>query len=363
LVGGRETDPGEFNRATQARRQTGSAIKPVVYAAAFTNAFTALTPASTVPNELRTYGKGRYAWSPHNDGDRYTPTVTLANALARSLNVATANVVEMIGPQTVARMAEQFGLGRLKPVMSIGLGTNEVTLLDLTSAYSVFADRGMRREPSPIRAVIDSRGTSIFDEARPAVEVVPPAIAALMTGLLEDVVQYGVAYPLRAYYGFDRPVAGKTGTTNDYRDAWFVGYTPYLIAGIWVGFDRPRSLGRQAAHTALPVWAAIMQHLVGTYPPTPFTSDLDLEYRPIDPWNGYLADAGGCPAMWVPFLPGTTPLTLCSAGAADTGWVMQTPDSLYMADTVAVYHDEEAEPADTSWKEVPPDTTVDVDVE
>jgi penicillin-binding protein 1A len=182
-----------------------------------------------------------------------------------------------------------------------------------------------------------------------------------MTGLLEDVVKYGVAYPLRAYYGFDRPVAGKTGTTNDFHDAWFVGYTPYLVAGIWVGYDRPRSLGRQAAHTALPVWAAIMQRLVGSYPPTPFASEAELEFRPIDPWTGYLADAGGCPSMWVPFLPGTSPLTPCSA-AADTGWVMDNPDSLYMADTVAV-DEPEPVPEDSSWKEVPPDTVVDVDRE
>jgi penicillin-binding protein 1B len=321
LVGGRSMEKGDFNRATQARRQTGSAIKPIVYTAALVDPIGGFTPASTVPDERRVFGKGRWAWQPENEGG-YHESVTLACALARSLNVATANLVEQIGPGTVARVAERFGLGRLKPVASIGLGPNEVTLLQLTSAFAVFAQAGMRVEPSPIRALVDGRGARLLDRSGTAEEVIPEGIAALMTGMLEDVVIYGVASPLRAYPGMNRPVAGKTGTTNDYRDGWFIGFTPDIVAGVWVGFDRPRSLGRAAAATALPIWGWTVGRMIGDFPRRPFASDAMLEYRLVDPWTGYLAEEGGCPAMRMPFLPGSAPAILC-------GWEADTLGTAY----------------------------------
>jgi penicillin-binding protein 1B len=368
LVGGRSIGPGEFNRATQARRQTGSAIKPIVYAAALGDATVGFTPATTVPDERRVFGKGRWAWSPHNEGESYHPTVTLAFALAHSLNVATANVVEMIGPWTVAQTAQRFGLGQLKPVRSIGLGSNETTLLDLTTAYGAFLDDGLVRESTPIRAVVDGRGARLAWREAGAHDAVSPGIAALMTGLLQDVVNYGVARPLR-YYGIDRPVAGKTGTTNEYQDGWFIGFTPHLVAGAWLGYDVPHSLGRAAAGTALPVWAWIVDRLIGEFPKAAFASDAEVEYRDIEPFTGDLADSGSCPAMSVPFLPGTAPTILCG-WRADTLWSVWNDDSLSSADTAYVEplpvdemrgHEPEPEPADedTSWHEVEPDTTGD----
>ncbi len=354
LVGGRSSHPGDFNRATQARRQTGSAIKPIVYAAALAEGgVTGFNPASTVPDERRIFGQGEDAWSPRNDGDRYHATATLAGALAHSLNVATANVVEAIGPGTVARYAERFGLGQLKPVLSIGLGTNEVSLLELTDAFAVFPGGGMRRGASAIRFVADGRGRPLFTPANNATQVIPPGIAALMTGLLQDVVSFGVAYPLRHYYGFNRPVAGKTGTTDEYRDAWFIGFTPYLVAGLWIGYDTPRSLGRPATHVALPLWASMMDRLVGDFPLSPFASDQGLEYHYIDPWTGYLADMGGCPMLRAPFLPGTSPTVPCSA-APDTFHYEEDLDSLYMGDTTGVPGQVPEEPMNESQG----DTTV-----
>ena len=312
-VGGRSPQAGDFNRVTQARRQTGSAIKPVVYAAALdpSRGGTPLTPASTVPDLRRSFAAGDTVWSPRNDEGEYHPEVTLAKALAKSLNVATSNVVEAIGAPVVARYAEAFGLGRMKPVASIGLGPNEVTLLALTNAYAVLADGGVRHAPTPLRAVLDAEGHALALPRDRPVTVLPPAIAGLMTGLLEDVVIYGVAYPLRAEYGFTRPTAGKTGTTNDYNDAWYVGYTPDAVAGVWVGYDTPQSLNRPAAQSALPVWAGIMNRLLSDFPPTPFPSDAALELAWIDPWSGRLA-MPGCPVMRVPFLPGTTPHAYCT---------------------------------------------------
>ena len=313
MVGGRALQAGDFNRATQARRQTGSAIKPIVYAAALDPERGAprLTPASTVPDLRRTFAAGDTVWKPRNDEGEYHPQVTLAKALARSLNVATANLVEAIGAGVVARYAERFGLGRLKPVPSIGLGTNEVSLLALTGAYAVFPNRGERRESTPVRAVVDGAGRRLLDPPARPVRALPGKTADLMTGLLEDVVIYGVAYPLRAQYGFTFPVGGKTGTTNDYNDAWFVGFTPDVVAGVWVGYDTRASLRRPAAQTALPVWAGIMSRLLAGFPPTPFPGDAGLELAWIDPWSGGIARPD-CPVLRVPFLPGTAPRAACT---------------------------------------------------
>jgi len=349
LVGGRALREGDFNRALQARRQTGSAIKPIVYAAAFEGGGTqSFTPATVVPDERRDFGSGRWKWSPRNYDDTYHESVTLGLALARSLNVATANLVEMIDPHTVAQYAERFGLGKLKPVASIGLGSNETTLLALTNAYAVFANGGYLREPTPIRVVVDGEGKEILGPPGGSEQVLSPGVAALMTGLLEDVVRYGVAYPLRASYGFERPVAGKTGTTNEFNDAWFVGYTPQLVGGVWVGFDRPRSLGRAAAHTALPVWAAIMTALLRDAPALSFASDAELQYATVDPWTGLLADST-CASMDMPFLPGTAPTGYCMEGDL-FGYEYENPDSLYGADSLSYQYEE---PDSAYW--APPD--------
>jgi penicillin-binding protein 1A len=154
-------------------------------------------------------------------------------------------------------------------------------------------------------------------------QVLPPATADLMTGLLEDVVIFGVSYPLRSVYGFLRPAGGKTGTTNDYYDAWFVGFVPDLVAGVWVGYDTPRTLQRPAAEVALPIWAGIMSALLKDFPAEPFPGDAGLTLAWIDPWTGLLARAG-CASMRVPFLPGTAPTRSC-------GVFHPPPDSLAAA--------------------------------
>ena len=313
VVGGRAAGTGDFNRATQAHRQTGSAIKPIVYAAALDPGRGAprFGPGSTVPDLRREFAAGDTVWKPRNDRDEYHPEVTLAKALAKSLNLATANLVEAIGAGQVARYAERFGLGKLKPVASIGLGTNEATLLALTGAYSTFPGRGVRHDPTPVRAVLDAAGQDLLMHPTPVARVLPAATADLMTGLLEDVVTFGVSYPLRSVYGFLRPAGGKTGTTNDYYDAWFVGFVPDLVAGVWVGYDTPRTLQRPAAEVALPIWAGIMSALLEGFPAEPFPGDAGLTLAWIDPWTGLLA-RGGCPTMRVPFLPGTAPTRFCT---------------------------------------------------
>ena len=160
--------------------------------------------------------------------------------------------------------------------------------------------------------------------------MIPEPVAALMTGLLTNVVRFGVAYPLRTTHVMTRPLAGKTGTTDDYRDGWFVGFTPDIVAGVWVGYDRPRSLGRLAADTALPVWARIVGSMLRGFPPRPFVSDSRLEWHQIEPWSGLLATRD-CRSEPVPFLPGTAPRGYC---VPDTLYgPMEMPDSLAVADS------------------------------
>ena len=330
LVGGRSVGTGDFNRAYQAQRQTGSAIKPIVYAAALSGPW-GLTPASTLPDTTRVFGQGKWAWRPQNYDLSTHPEVTLAKALEKSLNIATANLVDLIGAGEVARAAERFGLGRLKAVPSIGLGTNETTLLQLTNAFAVFRERGLLRIPSPVRWVADRAGRQLLAADPRATQVLSEGIAALMTGLLQNVVRYGVAVPLQSTYGFHRPVAGKTGTTDDFHDAWFIGFTPDVIAGVWVGYDKPRSIGRQAAHTAIPVWARVMGRMLQGFPPTPFETDNELQWLAVEPWSGFLSDSL-CPTESMPFLPGTGPVATCSEGQVQP-WEYENPESLYAADS------------------------------
>ncbi|HKQ57591.1 MAG TPA: transglycosylase domain-containing protein [Candidatus Eisenbacteria bacterium] len=341
MVGGRAPHTGDFNRAYQARRQTGSAIKPIVYAAALSDR-RHFTPATIVTDVPRTFQTDLGPWSPHNDDWSSHAEVTLVKALEKSLNVATTNVVDMVGPKEVARVAQRFGLGTLKPVMSIGLGSNECTLFDLTRAFAVFGDGGFVVPPSIVHAVADRTGKPVAlhtGRAQP-VRAIEPPVAALMTGLLTNVVRFGVAYPLRSVYGFLRPVAGKTGTTDDYKDAWFLGFTPDIVAGVWLGYDRPRSLNRLAMHTALPAWARIVTPMLDGFPPRPFVSDGELEWHSIDPWSGMLPTAF-CQTEPVPFLPGTAPTAYCTV--ANPFWT--EPESTFVdslapasapADTTAV---------------------------
>jgi penicillin-binding protein 1B len=361
MVGGRDLRPGDFNRATGARRQTGSAIKPIVYASAFETPL-GLTPATVVPDQRRIFGDRWSRWSPRNFNDEYHEQVTLGLALARSLNVATANLVEMVGPHHVAEYGARFGLGRLKPVMSIGLGSNECSLLELVTAFAVFPNRGMRPSPSPIRSVVDGAGRVLLRPDPRPIPVLAEATSDLMIGMLENVVGYGVAYPVR-YYGFDRPMGGKTGTTNDFRDVWFVGFTPDLVAGVWVGYDRPRSVGRQAAHTALPIWARTMTAMLQGFPPIRFVADSRLQWTNVDPWTGLLADST-CQIMRMPFLPGTAPVAWC-AETGDLGYGYGNLDSLYLADSLWTEEPRwqpDQEP-DSLPRAAPPETIVDVEVD
>jgi penicillin-binding protein 1B len=319
IVGGRTPKPGDFNRAMQARRQTGSSIKPLVYAAALDpeRGGRRFNMVSKLPDYPRTFRARGVVWTPRNSNGSYHSSLTLPDALALSANVATANLVEAMGPAEVARYCKRFGLGDLKPVLSIGLGSNEVTLVDLVAAYAVIDFGGLRHLPRPVRAAVDSRGVNLVPAPPKAVRVIPPGVATLTRMLLEHVVERGISRPLRWAYGFMRPVGGKTGTTNENKDTWYCGITPEIAAGVWCGYDRPKNLGRTAAAFAMPIWARAMNRMLEGWPETAFADDPGVIRVYLDGRTDSLARKD-CPwKVIVPMAEGSLPDTCRSNHRGD----------------------------------------------
>ncbi|MEO7964410.1 MAG: PBP1A family penicillin-binding protein, partial [Gemmatimonadaceae bacterium] len=243
LVGGRRYERGGFNRALFAKRQPGSAFKPFVYAAALAAGF---TPASIVDDDPISIETGNDTWTPANYGDEYRGPVTLRRALAQSANAATVRVARSVGEGRVVERAHRNGIAsRISPVPSIALGALEVTPLELVAAYAPFANGGLRITPRVIRRIERSDHSVLWATVVTTTPVMDPRDAFQLTSMLRSVVDEGTGRSVRAA-GVTGAVAGKTGTTNNGSDVWFIGYTPTLVAGFWFGYDNPRSLGENA---------------------------------------------------------------------------------------------------------------------
>jgi len=255
MVGGRTFTESRFNRVTQAKRQPGSTFKPFVYAAAIERGFTPATLITGLDEPVMTV---RGAWMP-DDGHVDADSMTMRAALRVSSNRAAVRVIEEVGIPEAVEYAARFGMTGMPKVPSLVLGSGEVTMLSLVSAYGAFANRGQLAAPHLITRVSTTDGRVIYESTPSQRQVVSPTTAYLVTSMLEDVVDAGTAAQVRAM-GFHMPAAGKTGTTNEYRDAWFVGYTPSLVTGVWVGYDKPRTIvpGGYAAQLAVPMWTRYM---------------------------------------------------------------------------------------------------------
>jgi len=295
MVGGYDFSKSEFNRAIYAKRQAGSAFKPVIYAAAIDSGY---TPASTIVDEPISYSTEQFGeWKPENYDRKFHGPTRLREALAYSRNIVTIKLLEQIGVKKAIKFADDIGIqGPLPYNLSLALGSLSVTPLELTSAFSVFAHEGVRMRPVSIKYTIDTEGNVIENNEPQGVAAINPQTAFLSTSMLEDVVKYGTGKRAKV---LQRPVAGKTGTTNDYRDAWFVGYSPELAAGVWVGFDNMRPLGTKetGARAALPVWIEFMQQALQEISPLE-SADTERRSFPvpqgivtavIDPLTGLLA--------------------------------------------------------------------------
>jgi penicillin-binding protein 1A len=255
LVGGRQFDESQFDRATQAHRQSGSAFKPFVYAAALEEGY---SPATLVTGLDQPIPTPEGPWLP-DDGHDTAEALTIRAALRTSSNRAAAQLLQTVGVQEAVAYARRMGLDA-PAVPSLVLGTGDVTLLELTAAYAPFANRGLLPKPLVISRVEDASGNVLFENRPQSRRVLSEQTAFQITAMLSDVIDRGTAWQARQG-GFRLPAAGKTGTTDEYRDAWFVGYTPDLVAGVWVGFDRPKTIvdGGYASELAVPIWGAFMR--------------------------------------------------------------------------------------------------------
>jgi penicillin-binding protein 1A len=256
MVGGRDFDESRFNRATQARRQSGSAFKPFVYAAALEAGSSPATLITGLNEPIPTLQGDWLPEDEHSDAS----SMTLRAALRTSSNRAAVQLLTTVGIQNAVSYAEKLNVGTPPSVPSLALGASDVTLMSLTAAYGAFANKGVVRTPLLIRRVQDAEGTVLFENAGAEREAISESTAFLMSSMLSDVINAGTAYRARQI-GFTLPAAGKTGTTNDYHDAWFVGFTPKLVTGVWLGFDAPRTIvsNGYAGELAVPIWASFMK--------------------------------------------------------------------------------------------------------
>jgi penicillin-binding protein 1B len=311
MIGGRDYSESQFNRAANAQRQPGSAFKPIVYLAALDPDRAPFSPpltlASTLPDEPATYN----GWTPANYERTYQPQVTVVQALYESLNVPTAYVGNELSPATIVKTAHEMGIHEdLQAYLPISIGADETTLLELTSAYQVFATEGEQSPPYAVEAVVDAKGHQIYHHEDESNRVIRPAVAYLITGALKAVLRYGTGASA-GRLGLDFPAAGKTGTTQDYKDAYFIGYTPAIVCGVWVGFDEPESLGLTGAQAALPAWVQFMQDAAPA-DPEDFPEPSGVTMATIDPETGGLATPSCPKQVALPFLIGTEPTQMCS---------------------------------------------------
>ncbi|MEO6213712.1 MAG: PBP1A family penicillin-binding protein, partial [Vicinamibacterales bacterium] len=280
LVGGRDFRASSYNRATQAHRQAGSAFKPILYAAALERGFAPGTMLTDLDAPITAAGE---TWLP--SGEHEQTEYTLRRALKLSSNRAAAQLMQQIGVGTTAYYAQRLGIESPMPMVpSLALGTGEVTLLELTSAYTAFANRGMTSMPRLFTRVEDAQGTALHFEGERHVQAVSEGTAYMMSSMLSDVISSGTATGVRGT-GFKLPAAGKTGTTDDYSDAWFVGYTPHLVTGVWFGLDRPAPIMARGfgGVVAVPAWTTFMKEATAGAKPDWYTMPPGLEKIAICP--------------------------------------------------------------------------------
>ncbi|HQU13072.1 MAG TPA: PBP1A family penicillin-binding protein, partial [Thermodesulfobacteriota bacterium] len=305
MVGGVDFAASQFNRALQARRQPGSAFKPVVYSAALDKGKTLVSTVDDSPIEL--VRSETEIWKPKNYDGTFLGPIPLLEALAKSRNLATVRLLNEIGVDTAIRMARDLGIeSPIERNLSIALGSSGVTPLEMVTAYSTFAAGGQRPTPFFIREVQDAKGRVLERTEPKVVQAIAPETAYLTIRLMQEVLRTGTA----ASAGRLSPnLAGKTGTTNENTDAWFIGGSPDLMAAVWVGFDTPASLGRRqtAASVALPIWTQFFGRALGHVPDREFPVPAGITFARVDPSTGKAVPPGSGEGMLLPFKLGTAP--------------------------------------------------------
>ena len=306
MVGGLDFNLSQFNRAIQSRRQPGSAFKPFTYAAALDKGY---TPATIIIDSpiIYTDDEMDFKWKPKNYKEKFYGPTLLRTALIFSRNVVTIKILRDIGIDYVIDYARRFGItSPLSRDLSLALGSSGVSLLELTNAYSVFANLGELVSPIFITKVLDRHGNILEEHATQKERVLEKDTAYIMTHLLQEVVKYGTGWRARA---LKRPAAGKTGTTNKLQDAWYIGFTPDYVSGVWVGFDDDRTLGKfeTGSRAASPIWVTFTTEILKSKPVNVFTVPENVVFAKIDPKTGLLAKPGDENAVFEAFKEGTAP--------------------------------------------------------
>jgi penicillin-binding protein 1A len=312
MVGGYDFQHSQFNRVTQAKRQPGSVFKPFIYAAALEHGF---TPASVVVDAPVSFGDHHRVWTPQNYEQRYFGPTRLREALTFSRNVVTVKIAAQLGVKYLTSYIPKFGFrSRLSRNLSLALGTSEVTLAELVRGYGVFATGGNLFEPLFMTQISDNADQPLREFTAVRKPVLAPENAYLITSMLESVVERGTG---RAAHALGRPTAGKTGTSNDFQDAWFIGYTPEMLVGVWVGYDEKRPLGDKetGGHVAAPIWLEFMQKALGDTPVRDFPLPAGVVFTYINPRTGFHAVPGG-PSLLECFRRGTEPQAVTEVATA-----------------------------------------------
>jgi penicillin-binding protein 1A len=329
IVGGRDFSESQFNRALHSRRQPGSAFKPIIYAAALEKGYNPSTILMDSPVEYEDYDEGTY-WAPKNYDKNFMGPITFRNALAHSRNVVTVKILEDIGVGYVLKFIKRLGIeSPIRRDLSVALGTSGISMLELAEAFAVFANGGERVKPIFIKKIVTLKG-EVLEENYPYVEleekeeeeeeegdgepsspvlrerVMSPQHAFIMTHLLEGVVQHGTGQRAKV---LNRPIAGKTGTSSDYTDAWFVGYSPSLLAAVWVGFDEKTSLGKDetGARAALPIWIAFMSKALVNFPVEDFKAPRGIIMKKVNIETGLITHEESRETIIEAFVEGTLP--------------------------------------------------------
>jgi penicillin-binding protein 1A len=322
LVGGYDFKKSEFNRALYANRQVGSAFKPVIYTLALKRGY---TPASViVDEEIMFETEPDDIWIPRNYDEEFHGPTRLRDALAYSRNVVTVRLFDEIGIERIMKFSREVGItGEMPRDMTLSLGSMCTTPLELTSVYGVYANNGMKMNPIGIKYITDRRGRVIESNEPGGNRVLDSQTSFLLTSMMKDVVNYGTGWRARA---LKRPVAGKTGTTNDYRDAWFMGYSTEIVAGVWIGFDDVRPLGPEetGSRAAAPVWVDFMKEVTDGTEPQDFPVPDGIVKRLIDPATGLLANRWTENTVLEYFREGTEPTKYSSSI-----WQTNGPDALF----------------------------------
>jgi len=292
LVGGRDVRQSQFNRAVRSRRQPGSAFKPFLFAVALDHGYTPVTGLDGLTN-IRPQGPDE--WAPRNANDEVADALTLRAALIESNNRAATSLQQRVGSRPVLHLASSAGMRDLPDVPSLSLGTGEVTPLDLTAAFAMFPNGGFTVKPRGMVRVTDADGTAVYDNAVQTERVISPETAFQMVSMLEDVMDRGTASAARGW-GIRFPSGGKTGTTDDFKDAWFVGFSSSLVVGVWVGFDQPKTIAREGygSRFALPIWTDFMRRAVQRRPARDFAVPAGLHAEQLCNVS-YLRPVEECP--------------------------------------------------------------------